>query len=292
MFFNKYKEKNDGAIRFYDMKSKKNKIIALSIFLASVLILLVSLFPPIWVFLSSFKDIKEFRNMATILPSSFDINKYIDTWKQLKFTKYYINSGIVVAGAVLCSVLFNGLLAYALAIIKPRGHKIVFMLVMWSLLIPATTSIVALFVNINSIGLNGSFAPLWLVAGANAFNVVLFKNFFEGLPKELIEAAQLDGCGVLAVFFRIVLPLSKSIVMVVIIFTITATWSDFLLPYLVLNGTDKETVMVRLFVYTNSNANDVSMLRAVAFSIIPPIILFTIFQKQITAGATAGAVKG
>ena len=79
--------------------------------------------------------------------------------------------------------------------------------------------------------------------------------------------------------------------MVIVIFTITAVWSDFLLPYLVLNGTEKETVMVRLFVYHNSNANDVDMLRAAAFAIIPPIILFTIFQKQITDGATAGAIK-
>lgn len=291
MFFSKYKEKEDGAIRYYDVKSTKTKILCISILILCLLMMVICLFPPVWVFLASFKDIKEFRNAATIIPNIFDFSKYVDTWEKLKFTKYYINSGIIVLGSVICSVIFNGLLAYVLAIIKPKGYKLVTGLVMWSLLIPATTSLVALFVNINNVGLNKSFIPLWLVSGANAFYVVLFKNFFEGLPKELVEAAKLDGCNVLKIFSKIILPLSKPIVMVIVIFTLTAAWSDFLLPYLVLNGTDKETVMVRLFVYSRTNVNDVDMLRAVAFSIIPPIILFTIFQKQITDGATAGAVK-
>ena len=122
--------------------------------------------------------------------------------------------------------------------------------------------------------------------------MILLKQFFESMPQELIEAARLDGCSYLKTFARVVLPLSKSIVMVVVIFAINAAWSDFLLPYLVLNGSGKETVMVRLFMFRTSNATDVEVLRAVAFSIIPPIILFTLFQKQITEGAAAGAIKG
>jgi len=80
--------------------------------------------------------------------------------------------------------------------------------------------------------------------------------------------------------------------MVIVIFAITASWSDFLLPYLLLNGSGKETVMVRLFLFRTSNATDVEVLRGVAFSMIPPTILFFIFQKQITEGAAAGAIKG
>lgn len=292
MFFNKYRKKEDGTIRFYDLNSTKTKILCIVIFIICLGIVIVSLFPPIWVFLASFKDIKEFRRSATILPENFDISVYLKTWKDLKFVKYYINSFISVGGSVISAIVFNGLLAYGLGVLKPKGHKIVFGLVMWSLLIPATTSVVALFVNINKIGLNQSFLPLWLSIGANAFYVVLFKQFFEGLPKELVEAAKLDGCGYLQTFASIILPLSKSIVMVVIIFAINASWSDFLLPYLVLNGSGKETVMVRLFMFRTSNATDVEVLRAVAFSIIPPIVLFTIFQKQITEGAAAGALKG
>ena len=292
MFFEKYIEKEDGTIRSYDLHSLRHRILCILIFSACLGMLVIAVFPTIWVFLASFKDIAEFRKEATILPRNFDIQVYLKTWKDLKFVKYYINSLIVVTGCVVSSVIFNGLLAYGLAILKPKGHKLVYTLVMWGLLIPATTSVVALFVNINRIGLNQSFVPLWLSMGANAFYVVMFKQFFEGLPKELIEAARLDGCGVLQTFGRIILPLSKSIVMVIAIFTVNAAWSDFLLPYLVLGGSGRETVMVRLFMFRTSNATDVEVLRAVAFSIIPPIILFTIFQKQITAGATTGAIKG
>jgi multiple sugar transport system permease protein len=270
MFFEKYREKEDGTIRYYDLHSMKHKILCIIIFVICIAMVIVAVFPAVWVFLASFKDIAEFRKSATILPAKFKIQTYIKTWNDLKFFKYYINSFIVVAGCVVSSVLFNGLLAYGLAIIRPKGYKIVYTLVMWGLLIPATTSIVALFVNINRVGLNQSFVPLWLSLGANAFYVVLFKQFFEGLPKELIEAAKLD----------------------ITIFTINAAWSDFLLPYLVLNGSGYETVMVRLFSFRTSNATDVEILRAVAFSIIPPTILFLIFQKQITAGATTGALKG
>ena len=255
-------------------------------------IIIVCLFPAIWVFLAGFKDIASFRKNTTLLPDHYDFSVFIQTWKDLHFGKYYINSVIVVAGSVLCAVIFNGLLAYVLAILKPRGTKIINGLVMWSLLIPAVTSVVALFVNINRIGLNGRFIPLWLAFGANAFYVLLFKSFFEELPKDLFEAARLDGCSNLRIFFSIVLPLSKPIIMVVAIFAVTAAWSDFLLPYLVLNGSGKETVMVAMFSFRTSNATDVEVLRAVFFSIVPPTLLFLVFQKQITNNAATGAIKG
>lgn len=292
MLFDSYRRKEDGVVRFYDLHSKRTRTLLILIYLLCIGIVIASLFPLVWVFLASFKDIKEFRRSATILPSNFNLRTYVKTWNDLKFGKFYINSFISVIGSVVSAVTFNGLIAYVLGIIKPKGHKIVYGLVMWSLLIPATTSVVALFVNINRIGLNQSFLPLWLSFGANAFYVILLKQFFESLPQELIEAARLDGCSYLKTFARVVLPLSKSIVMVVVIFAINAAWSDFLLPYLVLNGSGKETVMVRLFMFRTSNATDVEVLRAVAFSIIPPIILFTLFQKQITEGAAAGAIKG
>lgn len=292
MLFDKYRDKKDGTIRFYDLHSNGVKILCSIIFILCALLVVVAVFPAFWVFLASFKDIKEFKRNPTIFPSTFDFSVFVDTWNNLKFLKFYINSFIVVAGSAVCAVFFNGLLAYGLAILKPKGYKIIYGLVMWSLLIPATTSVVALFVNINKIHLNQSFIPLWLAFGANAFYVVMFKQFFEGLPADFLEAAKLDGCGVLQIFLKIILPLSKPIVMVITIFAITAAWSDFLLPYLVLDGSSKETVMVKLFMFRTSNTSDVDVLRAVLFSIVPPTILFIVFQKQITEGATAGAIKG
>ncbi len=291
MIFDKFSTKQDGVIRGYDIHSFRVKVICGVILVLCLLIAAACLFPAFWVFLAGLKDIKEFRRNTTLFPAKFDFGVFVKTWNDLKFTRYYINSFILVAGSVICAVIFNGILAYGLGILKPKGYRIINGLVMWSLLIPATTSVVSLFVNINRIGLNKSFIPLWLVYGSNAFYVILFKEFFEKMPKELVEAAKLDGCNVLQVFTKIIFPLSKPIIMVVAIFSMTAAWSDFLLPYLVLNGSGKETVMIAMFSFRTSNATDVEVLRAITFSIIPPTILFLLFQKQITDGAAIGAIK-
>lgn len=292
MFFDKYENKKDGAIRGFDMHSGKSRVLAVVIMLICILMVVICIFPVLWVFFASFKDIKEFTRNVSILPEAFEWSRIAETWKAFKFVKYYRNSLISVAGSTVCAILFNGLLAYGLGVLRPKGYKIAYGLVMWSLLIPGTTSIVALFRNINLVGLKGSFVPLWLAFGANAFYVVLFKQFFEEIPKELLEAAKLDGCGVWQTFFKIMMPLSKPIIVVVAIFAVTAAWSDFLLPYLVLNGSGKETVMVKLFSFKDTPTDAVSVLRAALFAIIPPAIIFAIFQKQITDGAAAGAVKG
>lgn len=292
-FFKKYARKEDGVIRFYDLKSGPTRIWAVLIFIACIAMAIVALYPVFWLVCSSLKDLKEFMTTTQVIPKNADWEGWVDTWNSFGFTKYYINSGIAVAGGVVCAVFFNGLMAYVLAILKPRGYKIVFALVMWCLLIPPTTSFVALFVNIKNIGLTKSFVPLWLSMGANAYWVVLFKNFFEGLPKDYIDAARLDGCGSLQIFTRIVLPLSRSIIVVVAIFAVTAAWSDFLMPYLLLNGSGKETVMVKLYSFNTSiKTNQLDIIRAVLYSIIPPTIIFTVFQKQIMGGVMDGGIKG
>jgi len=292
MFFNKYLKKKDGAIRGYDMHSVAVKAGCVLIMILCLAIVVFCLFPVVWLFLASFKDIKEFNREITIFPSVFDFSRILETWHIFDFMKYYKNSLISVTGCVVCAIVFNGLLAYVIAIIKPKGYKLVSGLVMMSLLIPASTSIISLFRNITLLNLGGSFLPIWLAAGANAFHIIMFKEFFEELPKELLEAAKLDGCGVLKVFSSIVLPLSRPIIMVVAIFALTGAWSDFLLPYLTLNGTGKETVMVKLFAFKDTPTTAVHVLRACFFAIIPPTIIFSVFQKQITDGAAAGAVKG
>lgn len=292
-FFSRYQGKEDGAIRFYDVKSRKTKVWVVLIFIACIAIAVIALFPVFWLICTSLKDLTEYMSTTRILPRNPDWKGWVDTWKSFGFTQYYINSGIAVAGGVVCAVFFNGLLAYVLAVLKPRGHKIVLLLVMWCLLIPPTTSFVALFVNIKRIGLMKSFIPLWLNMGANAYWVMLFKNYFESLPKDYLEAARLDGCGSFRVFLKIVLPLSKPIIVVVAIFAVTAAWSDFLMPFLLLNGSGKETVMVKLYSFNSSiKTNQIDLIRAVLYSLIPPTIIFGLFQKQIMDGVMSGGIKG
>ncbi len=282
-----------GVIKKYDMNKLFVKEIYALVFLLCSLVLVVCIFPFFWTILSSFKSIKEFANGANVFPKKFQFAGFFKTWTSLNFIKYYLNSGISVIGSVVCAVIFNGLFGYVLSKVRPAGSKVFEVLVMWGLLIPTTTSIVPLFMHLSQLHLTGTFIPLWLSMGANAFYVVLFKNFFDSLPSTYMEAARIDGANNLTIFFKIVFPLSKSIIMVVALYAITAAWSDFLLPFLLLQNTPLETVMVKLFsLMRGAKINDVEMLRAIVFAIIPPILLFIIFQKQITQVTIQSGIKG
>ena len=288
-----HKKQRTGVIRDYDMHSLSVRIGYGLIYGLCIVMMVFAVFPLVWVVLAGFKDLKEFMSSTSLLPRSFDLGLFFKTWNQLGIAKNYLNSLISVVGSVICALIFNGLLGYGLAILKPRGYGVVKKMVMLSLLVPATISIVPLFMNIQRLHMGNSFLPLWLSYGANAMYVVLFIQFFESLPQSMIEASRIDGCTPLQTFFYIVLPLSKPICAVVSIFAINAAWSDFLLPYLVLRGGPLQTVMVRLFVFsTEQTVNADTMMRSVVFSMIPPIILFALFQKQLTENAVSAGIKG
>ena len=282
-----------GVIREYDMHSASVKVGYGFILFCCAIMVILSVFPLVWVVLAGFKDLKEFVSSTSIIPQSFSFEPFATTWSQLGIAKNYLNSLIFVAGSVVCALLFDGLLGYGIGILKPKGYNVVKRLVMFSLLMPTTISIVPLFMNIQNLGLGNSFLPLWLSYGANAMYVILFVQFFESLPASIIEASRIDGCSQLQTFFQIVLPLSKPICAVIAIFAVNASWSDFLLPYLVLRGGTLQTVMVRLFVFsTEQTVNADTMMRSVVFSMIPPIILFFIFQKQLMENAVSVGIKG
>ena len=287
------KIQHTGVIREYDLHTAPVKAGYAGILFLCGLVVVVAVFPLLWVTLAGFKDLKEFLSSTSILPRSLNPEPFVSTWKQLAISKNYLNSLISVAGSVISALVFNGLLGYGIGILKPKGHGAVKKLIMLSLLMPPTISIVPLFMNIQKIHLGNSFLPLWLSFGANAMYVILFVQFFESLPVSLIEASRIDGASRLQAFFRIVLPMSKPICAVVSIFAINAAWSDFLLPYLVLRGADKQTVMVRLFVFsTEQTVNADALMRSVVFAMLPPIILFFIFQKQLTENTVSVGVKG
>ncbi len=285
------KTKVDGILNFMDYKNPFYKIVYVLLLTVLILFALIAVFPVIWVILSSFKDVDEFYSKTfTLFPKTINFSKIGEVWDLLHVGKYYLNSLYVVLGAVVCSVLFNGLLAYAVSILKPKGYKLVYGLVLSTMMMPAVTNMYALLQNIVNLNLIGSYIPIWFAYGANAFYFTLFKTYFDKLPKEVFEAAEIDGCNRLQMFFKLVLPLSIPIMVVVAIFTVNAAWSDFLLPYLVLNAhVDMQTLMVRIF---NINENPPAGLTQdkvfmlISLSIIPVIILFVIFQKQITSAQT------
>jgi len=287
------RDKRDGLLNFSDYKTIGNKI-AYGVFIfLLVMFALTAIIPVLWLFITSFKTVNEINsNEYHLFPEVFKLSKLIDLWKKLDFGKYYINTIIVVIGAVICSVIFNGLLAFAVGVLKPIGHKVINVLVLLGYMIPSALAIFPLVMQITSLELINSYLPLWLAFGANAYYYMLFKDYFEKIPKALIEAAKVDGLSDFGIFLKIVLPLSKSIISVVAIFTMTAAYSDFLLPYILLVDDKMQTVMVAIYNLSGTDTIDASeMLMLLVLSIIPQVIIFIIFQKQIMNTSANSGMK-
>ena len=300
----KFDKKKDaqamGIISKFDMQNPSVKILYGVIWFFMILAVLICFLPPLWCMTSALKDSREFFSVpATLIPRSFHPEKLWETWEMLNFGQAYINTVIVLCGSLVMSLVCNGMMGYVLSRLRPRGYKLVLSLVLWTLMLPQSVSQVPLFKNFLSLPILGiniteSYLPMWLLAGANAFYVLIFKSFFDGIPQSLIEAARLDGCTNLGIFFRVMLPLSKPVLMVIAIFTINASWSDFFWPYLVLGSrSELYTVMVKIFYMAGSSgySEDIQVV-ALIFTIIPPTILFLFFQRYIMSGFTLSGIKG
>ncbi|MEG1441654.1 MAG: carbohydrate ABC transporter permease [Oscillospiraceae bacterium] len=293
-----FDEKQTGLLTSLDLKSLRSRIGYWCIVGFIVLVSIICIFPPLWVFLSSFKDVKEFLSIPpTIIPHSFHPEKLVEVWKSMNFGKYYINTFYLAIGELVFCIFFNGLAGYVISRLKPKGSMLFFSLVLWSMMLPTSVSMVPLFMSfidfpIFHFSMLNSYFPMWLMAGANAFNVLLFKNFFDSIPMSYLEAARIDGCSNLGIFTRIILPLSKPIIMVVAIFSINASWESFFWPYLVIKDKSLTTVAVQLFkMKATGFAMDKYMI-VLLFSILPPAIIFLFFQKYIMEGVTMSGIKG
>lgn len=286
-----------GIISDVNYKSPKTKVLYWTIFAIMCIVAVICIAPPLWVILSSVKNVKEFYQIPpTIIPHSWDFSKIIDTWREFSFGKYYINTIIVTVGSVLWSILSNGLAGYVLSKIKPRGSGVVFALILASMMIPTTVSIVPVYKNIIHFPIGGfnlinTFLPMILMAGCNAFMTIVYKSFFDGIPTALLEAAELDGCGKIGIFVHVVLPLSKAIIFTAIILAFNASWSDFFWPNLVLKDRSVYTVIIEVFSIKTSIAQD-KVLILLAFALLPPAILFIFFQKNIMQGLSMSGIKG
>ena len=283
--------KNMGVLVACDLKKPSVKLLYTFDILFLSVITVVCLFPVLWVFLSSFKDTREFLSIPpTIIPQSFHPEKIVDIWKRYSFKRAYLNSLIVTFGSIVISLLSHGMMGFVISRLRPRGSKVLFKIIQWTMFIPATVGMVALYVNMVNVGWTNSFIPLCLMAGANAYYVFVMKNFFDSIPKSFVEAASIDGCGDFKMFFRIILPLSKPVFTVIAVFTANAAWNDYLYPYLLLKDEAMQTAVVRLYNMFGYVTVDVQMI-VLSFVTLPPILMYFFFQKYIQKGVSLDALK-
>jgi multiple sugar transport system permease protein len=291
----RFDNKKTGIINSLDFKRIRVRILYYSMLAGMLAVSFICLAPPLWVFISSFKDVKEiFQVPPTIIPHSFDLEKLSVVFVKFKFAKFMLNSLYLIIGSVICSIVFPGLLGYVISRLKPVGSKLVFMLILWSMMLPSSMSMVPLFKNIVALKMMNSFLPLWLMTGANAFAVLMFKTFFDSIPMSYIEAAKIDGATNLGIFARIVLPMSKGIVTVFSIMAANGAWSEFFWSFMILKKQEMFTVMVRMFTLSSATSNISLDIRLVmiSMSVLPPALVFIFLQKQIMNGISFSGVKG
>jgi multiple sugar transport system permease protein len=263
-----------------------------------VVLVLVGLGPILWLAKSAITPTQDtLRAPLEVFPHGVDWANLATAWTRVQIGHFFANTVIVAIGSWLCQMIVATTGGYALSVLRPRYGKVVYWLVLSTLFVPAVVLLVPLYLTILNPPLIGhsllnSFWAVWLPAGASAFNVVLVQRFFDSLPREVFEAARVDGAGPVRMFFSIVLPMSKPILGVVSVFAILAAWKDFLWPLLVLPDPVHQPLSVRLPALASYIELDV-FLAALAISTAIPIVLFLVFQRMFLRGAgLSGAVKG
>jgi multiple sugar transport system permease protein len=237
------------------------------------------------------------RNPMAVFPNGIDWQNVVTAWTTIHIDVQFMNTVIVAAGAWAVQLLVAATGGYALSVLQPRYGRIVYGLVLATLFVPAVVLLVPLYLTILHPPLIGTsllntFWAVWLPAGASAFNVVLVKRFFDNLPREIFEAARMDGAGPFRLFWSIVLPMSRPIIGVVSVFAIIAAWKDYLWPMLVLTVPSIQPLSVRLPALQQTIELDV-YLAALAISTLIPIALFVVFQRLFLRSAgLGGAIKG
>ena len=261
--------------------------------------------PALWTVLTAFKDTKEIYEGFSFFPKNLTFKKFIEriviSWGYLDLKTSFINTIVLGLGKVFFRVFACGLGGYALSKIKPKGTKLIFTLVVWTMLMPAQIRMVPNYISWLhfpfaadygvGVSLLDTFWPMWLGAGADSFAVLLFKNAFDGISTGYVEAAKIDGCNEVTIFLKIMLPLAMPIVIFESINVLVAVWSEFFTPMLVLN----EKTVLPLAVYrlsTNPRIEMNTYFMALVFASIPPFLIFIVLHKKILGGVNVGGIKG
>ncbi len=266
-----------------------------------IIISILSLFPFIWLISTALKGIDEniFEYPPYFIPKHFTFENFIGVWKQIPFLLYFLNSAIVAGFTVILNLIFSSLAAYPLARMDFRGKNFIFTLILVTIMIPFQAIMLPVYLIVlklhlvDSYGFASGYLGLILPFAVNAFGIFLMRQAFLTIPKEMEEAAFIDGCSIFNIWRKILLPMTSPTLAVLAIFTFIGSWGEFLWPSIVLTNKSLYTLPV--------GVNDLQGLfsanwRYIAagsiISIIPIIIFFICMQKYFVSGSNEGAVKG
>ena len=263
-----------------------------------VFLVIVGLGPILWMLKAAVTPTQDtLRAPMALWPNGIDLSQLATAWSRTHIDRYLVNTVTIAAGAWAAQLVVAATGGYALSVLRPRLGSIVTGLVIATLFVPPIVLLVPLYLTIVDVPLVharliDNYWAIWLPAAASAVNVVLVKRFFDNLPREVFEAARVDGAGPFRLFWSIVLPMSRPILGVVSVFAVIATWKDYLWPLLVIRNPNLQPLSVRL--PTLQPTTDLGVfIAALALASLFPIVLFLIFQRLfLGGGGLSGAIKG
>lgn len=250
--------------------------------------------PFIWMAFSSLKSEGEIRRVPpTWWPEAPTLDNFRELFDRLDFPTFFGNSALVATAVTLGNVVFCSMLGYVLAKADFAGKALLFRLVLGTLMIPGMVTLVPLFVLVANMGLVNTYLGLILPFLAAPFGVFLMRQFFLGIPDELIDAARVDGASEARIFVQVVLPLAKPALATLAILTFLGSWNNFLWPLVVATTEDKYTLPVALALYsTGQNQTDYGLLLAGAVVVVVPVlVVFLILQRYFVQGIALTGIK-
>lgn len=258
-----------------------------------VLISLLFILPFLWMILSSFKPALEIiRIPPTFFPEKFTFNNYKTIFERLHFWRFFVNSLIVSASITAIAIISSSLSGFVFTKFDFPGRELIFMLFLAGLMIPFAIIVLPMFLFVSKLGLQNTYAGLILPLCISPFGIFLMRQFMEGIPFEMVEAARIDGASNMWIYRRIMLPLSAAGIGGVGVFTFLWTWNQLWWPLMVVSKTDMHTLPLAIAALTFQHAKRYDMIvTGAALAVIPVMIVFAMAQRGLVKGMTLTGLK-
>jgi multiple sugar transport system permease protein len=261
---------------------------------ALLLLAVLTALPLLWMLSASLMPTGEAMSLPLrLLPSHPTLQHYAALFARLNIGRNFLNSLFLSIAITAISLLCNSMAGYAFAKLRFRGRGRLFALLLATLVVPPQVTVLPLFLEIRALGLVNSFGGVIVAAIATVFGIFLIRQFAQGIPDELLDAARLDGASELRIYWSVVLPLMKPILVTLGVFTFLTSWNDFLWPLTVLTDESKYTLPVALANLSGEHVQDTELMMAGSVvTVLPVMMAFLFLQRYYVAGVMAGSVKG
>jgi multiple sugar transport system permease protein len=273
-----------GIMSDAEWRSPLGRLIQILYFSILLFVSIIVIFPFIFSFTAGLHNsIDVVKPGIHLWPKTPLWGNYLDAWDRFKISRLFLNTAIAAGGGVIAQLVVSSLAAYSLSRLNPIGKNIIRGIILITMAVPGIVYLVPRYVVIAKMGLVDNFLGLWIPYAASSFMILVLNNAFDQIPRDLYEAAQIDGASDLRMFTSITIPLSSSVLMVLGLFAFIGFWGDFLWPFLILRQSELQTISVRL--YTLTRGFPLNLWMAASFiAMIPPSIAAFYLQRRAPKG--------